>query len=90
MFIKVFSQTKILCFRLNFYVFNKCVNKPVQNGYSSREDTMCILVQRGPTTGHQPQILVQRGLTTGQSTTNSIRGPHAASLVNYKQRQPFF
>ena len=37
MFIKVFSQNKILCFRLNFYVFNKRVNKPVQNDYSSRE-----------------------------------------------------
>ena len=44
MFIEVFSQTKILCFRLNFYVFNKRVNKPVKNSYTSREDTMCILV----------------------------------------------
>ena len=35
MFIKVIIQTKILCFKLNFYVFNKCVNKPLQNGYSS-------------------------------------------------------
>ena len=29
MFTKVFIQTKILCFRLNFYVFKKCVNKPL-------------------------------------------------------------
>ena len=42
--IKVFIQNKILCLRLNFYVYNKCVNKPLQNGYSSREGTMCILV----------------------------------------------
>ena len=26
--------------KLNFYVFNKCVNQPLQNGYSSRESTI--------------------------------------------------
>ena len=43
MFVKAFIQAKILCFRLSFYV-NKCVNKLLQNGYSSREGTMCILI----------------------------------------------
>ena len=28
---------KILCFRLNFYVFYKCVNKTLQKDDSSRE-----------------------------------------------------
>ena len=35
-----FLVNKTLCFKLNFYVFNERVNKPVLNGYSSKEGTI--------------------------------------------------
>ena len=39
-YIDLFYINQCLLKFLVYYVFNKCVNKPMQNGYSSREGTI--------------------------------------------------